>query len=404
MINSAMTPKRIKNNKPVRLSFAKTPLIPIEPAADQVASNEDLLMDILSRLPTRFLVRSMCISKEWNTLILNPTFRKLRNPNPEPPSGLFIPVSSSEYAKCVFVPYDVGNPIKPPNLTPKFDPEANIFTIRNAVNGLFLCSGVWNKDYVYNPTINQFSRLRVRDNDLYLIGMSLAFDPSISPHYKIAYVYCLEEMKFEIRVYSSETRTCKLACRVKLAYSISDLEMEFKGGVYWNNAVHWISDNRFVLYFNFDRESVHKISTPSVRKNVNYIFESRGHFLDVEMNHPVDSTLKIHELKRDYSEWFVKYIVDLKEIGWYFNRLFRRGSPVTLQTTVLDLVLGEKEDDSFLVMEIPWTVLRFNLVSKTFHKLHEFTSYRDFSHPMKDQSPIYRYPLTFQFREFIFSL
>nr|GEU53148.1 hypothetical protein [Tanacetum cinerariifolium] len=409
MINLAMTSKRRKNNKPVRLSFAETPSIPIniEPSsADKVASNVDLLMDILSRLPTRLLVRSMCVSQEWTTLIRNPTFQKLRNPNPEPPSGLFIAVSKNEYAKCEFVPYDIGNPVKPPPLTPNFDPEANIFFIRNAVNGLFLCTGLRGKDYVYNPTINQFSKLPIRDTDSYLLGMSIAFDPSISPHYKIAYVYFLEERIFEIRVYSSETHTCKTACIVNLDYDISNtpIKMEFKGGVYWNNAVHWISDHRFVLYFNFDRELIHKISTPSVRKNLNYIFESRGHFLDVEMSDPVDSTLKIHELKRDYSEWFVKYIVNLKELGWSFPRLFRRGSPVALQTAVLDLVLGEKDDDSFLVLEIPWTVVRYNLVSKTFHKLHDFTTYPNCSRPMKGQSPILRWPLAYQFREFIFSL
>ncbi|GKB54351.1 F-box protein-like protein [Tanacetum coccineum] len=259
-------------------------------------------------------------------------------------------------AKSEFVPYDIGNPVKPPLLTPNFDPEANIFFIQNAVNGLFLCTGVSGKDYVCNPTINQFSWLPVRDIDSYLLGMSIAFDPSVSLHYKIAYVYCLKERIFEIRIYSSETRTCKTACIVNLDYNISDIETEFKGGVYWNNAVHWISDNRFVLYFNFDRELVNKISTPSVRKNGNYIFESRGHFLDVEMSHPIDSVLKIHELKRDYSEWFVKYIVDFRELGRSFPRLFRRGSPITLQTAILDLVLGEKEEDSFLVVEIPWTV------------------------------------------------
>ncbi|GJV40520.1 F-box protein-like protein [Tanacetum coccineum] len=264
MINLAMTPKCTKNNKPVRLGFAETPLIPLNSSVDEVASNEDLVMDILSKLPTRLLVRSMCVSKEWNTLIRNPTFQKLRNPNPEPPSGLFMAVSANLYAKCEFVPYDIGNPVKPPLLTPNFDPEANIFFIRNAVNGLFLCTGVSGKDYVCNPTINQFSWLPVRDIDSYLLGMSIAFDPSVSLHYKIAYVYCLKERIFEIRVYSSETRTCKTACIVNLDYNISDIETEFKGGVYWNNVVHWISDNRFMLYFNFDRELVNKISSPSV--------------------------------------------------------------------------------------------------------------------------------------------
>lgn len=43
---------------------------------------------------------------------------------------------------------------------------------------------------------------------------------------------------------------------------------------------------------------------------------------------------------------------------------------------VLLIMLGEKEEDSFMVLEIPGKALRFNLVSKIFHKLCDFTSSR----------------------------
>lgn len=86
--------------------------------------------------------------------------------------------------------------------------------------------------------------------------MTLAFDHSKSPHYRIIHVYGFyhdeaPEKGYQIEIYSSQTRTCPPL----YAFSIrdEDINMCFHGGVYWNNAVHYLNQEKgFVLYFNLD--------------------------------------------------------------------------------------------------------------------------------------------------------
>ncbi|KAL8510788.1 hypothetical protein ACS0TY_017563 [Phlomoides rotata] len=62
--------------------------------------------------------------------------------------------------------------------------------------------------------------------------MSLAFDPTKSPHYKVVCVYFGLNNAFEFVVYSSKTRSWSWR---KCAESFT------ARGVYWNGAIHWVS-------------------------------------------------------------------------------------------------------------------------------------------------------------------
>ncbi|XP_071739063.1 F-box protein At5g07610-like [Rutidosis leptorrhynchoides] len=334
-------------------------------AAEKVGSIEGLVTEILLRLPVRSLILFQSVSKHWYSLIKdNPCFKNPNNKPPDHPSGLFVPTSLG----YVFVPFDIHNPVKFPTLYHiGINPRPVMF--KHSCNGLMLC-GNYNKDllkllvgkiYVFNPTINQTIRIPVPGNEKTVLGMSLAFDPLKSPHYKVICVFddfdfVSTTYKYQIDMYSSQT------CTYKLSYNLTMTrrhKIMFETGVYWNNAIHWIDKFGFIVYFDLDRETTYEIKVPfalldrDYNNYLCYIFDSRDQLLLVELYRPFITKFKIYQLKRDYSDWLVKYHVDFEE----FDGLL---SPESLNTDpfqynyLLSIVLGsdDVETESFLVVEI----------------------------------------------------
>nr|XP_043634255.1 F-box protein At5g07610-like [Erigeron canadensis]XP_043634256.1 F-box protein At5g07610-like [Erigeron canadensis] len=405
------------------------------PQAEKVASNQDLLMEILFRLPVRSLLRFKIVSKDWYSIVVSPGFRSklLSRPKREPPSGLFVPLLRKKipHLECDFVPFDIENPGKAPFRTPNFDPDVKRIDIEHSSNGLLLCSsktrdltnryGFTHKYYMYNPTTNQsitLPKLENYDNSKRL-GMTIAFDPSKSPHYKVVYVCGLGTDRragvtgYQIETYSSETRTCKVSYELALD---EEIDIYFGAGVYWNNAIHWIHHTGFVLYFNLEKEVVDHVLTPGAHQRVDpesytsYMYESCDHLLVAQIRNALNTEFNIFESKRDYSSWIVKYRVDIDGLRRpYPEIIFDHNNPRTFCFTLLSIVLGEKDndDDSFLVLEIGDELkkaVRFNLSSKTSHKLLDFTA---FPHSIRsiDFDGIYVHnPNTFQFTESLYNV
>ncbi|GJX44553.1 hypothetical protein Tco_0261229 [Tanacetum coccineum] len=110
-------------------------------SGESVMSNDDLLIQILVRLPALSLVLFKSVSKHRSSLIKdddNLTFRS----NLDPPSGIFLekvvtlPFSVNEGSfNCDFVPLDIRIPT---NIT--FGPDlGGDFKILHSYNGLLLC-------------------------------------------------------------------------------------------------------------------------------------------------------------------------------------------------------------------------------------------------------------------------
>nr|GFB56351.1 hypothetical protein [Tanacetum cinerariifolium] len=76
-----------------------------------VMSNDDLLNEILLRLPVFSLVLFKSISKRWLSLIKDALFikRQSRIPKIDPPSGLF--VVQHRFYKYGYVSFDIKNSI-----------------------------------------------------------------------------------------------------------------------------------------------------------------------------------------------------------------------------------------------------------------------------------------------------
>lgn len=206
--------------------------------------------------------------------------------------------------------------------------------------------------------------------------MSLAFDPLNSPHYKVICVREVQSGQHQFEIYSSERGPWR-KCGEPFAVTAG---MDFGKGVYWNGSVHWLSfehgyDND-PLCFDLESETARVFLKPPSpehgdRRSSYYFGESCGHLHYVEMfGERVGAD--VYEMKRDYSEWFVKYKVDISCVVASYPEMVRREYRDYYVCSVFSVVRGEREEDSFLVLQIPGRVVRYSLCSGSFETLHEF--------------------------------
>ncbi|XP_062017583.1 F-box protein At5g07610-like isoform X2 [Rosa rugosa] len=285
-------------------------------AAETVGHNEDLLKQLLLRLPARSLIRFKCVSKLWLSLISSPKFcesHTLQNPIPKFSSA-------TTDATTWFISL-----LPNPNLN--FIPDPQGLMILQSCNGLLLCTSPADKFtisrqfkfYVVNPTTSRFSEIALpppsptKPEPARLLSVALAFDPSKSLHYKLVCVSGSSTVsvhrEIEIEIYSSETRTWR-AC--KSAHMRFPTIGEFLPGVYCNGRIHWFSRFCWLVHYDIDEGHYGVVGLPghdfSVERECICFGESGGRLHLIEMYGNGIGLNKLHvlEMGKDYSGWFVK--------------------------------------------------------------------------------------------------
>ncbi|XP_009783914.1 F-box protein At5g07610-like [Nicotiana sylvestris] len=361
-------------------------------SANVVFSNEGLLTEILLRLPVKSLVQCKCISKKWRSLISSPHFTRLRIPYFSPARGIFLYHSSfftNPFHK--FVSFNLENPIPTPFLKfPFAQHDSPKIFIMQSCNGLLLCCTkhnpfTFNEDYyIFNPTTRQFITLPRPGGDV--IGMSLAFDPWKSPHYKVICLRIseLEPENDQIEIYSSESKKW----RVSGPSFPKRYDLSFRHGlVYWNGAIY-VS---YIKRFNLEQEKFEIFPMPNCfdgqewdkeDHRIVYFGESYGYLHLIQVNRQKLTLYNIYEMKNDGTEWFLKYEVNVEDVVSGYPRMIRRYLEPTdfhyYAMAVVNVVRGEKEEDTFLVLHIPeMAILRYNLADKSFHMLCDFDRGQD---------------------------
>ncbi|KAF3441246.1 hypothetical protein FNV43_RR15159 [Rhamnella rubrinervis] len=356
-------------------------------SAQEVAENDDLLIEILVRLPLKSLITFKSVSIRWLSLISDPHFcrRRLNPLHNRAASGLFLSrfFNSDEISFISLNQNRMNNHFRLPfTILSSVRKRPESIKVLQSCNGLLLCSGIvkpckgpinrtrirTRNRYVYNPTTNHYTKLPQPSHALCESGcsdlhFSLAFDPSKSNHYKVVCVRLVPEM--EVEIYSSETglwRLCKrrfFTRRLCPKFPISDFNLH--GGVFWNGALHWIGTRGYALYFNLDEddERLRRLplpcSTPEVwSHSVRYFGESGGHLHLAGINDSPSTQLNVYELERDYS-------VDPRD-GDGFDL-------ADLSFKIVCVVRCEVEEESYLVMRITGGIVIYGLTTQTFKKL-----------------------------------
>ncbi|GJT82691.1 hypothetical protein Tco_1057033 [Tanacetum coccineum] len=202
--------------------------------------------------------------------------------------------------------------------------EADNIKILQSCNGLLLCTGSGRLvfDSVYNPSTNQFKRILhpdcSLDNSPYYksAGLRMAFDLTKSPHYKLVDAG-RRTYDIVIQIYSSEIET----------------------------------KNRQLTHYRLNIEDHEHpvITTIQIPQRGMNFLKSYG-YMD-----PMLILIQIPHLCHVDTDDFMTPLPE----GW------------SIRSTVWSIVLEEKEDESFLVINLSEKVVQYNLISKTIHEIYD---------------------------------
>ncbi|KAG8381625.1 hypothetical protein BUALT_Bualt06G0141000 [Buddleja alternifolia] len=335
-----------------------------------ITDNEDVLTEILLWLPVISLIRFKLVCKRWFSLISSHHFSHLHTlhhhrhyrSKPEPSSLLLRLIETSNYFNLQgknWVPYH-------------FSPTLVDPTICSFSNGLFLlrCLNTENNPencYIYNPKTKQSRNILLNINERYkcVMGLNLAFDPLKSPYYKIICIRATRRRSSvflrgwwqccQIEVYESETSTWKLCGEPFFAPH----DVRFDQGIYWNDAIHWSG-----IFFDFHNYFVGKhpevvLPGPNLANlfDNNYI-ESNG-YLHCVAHSPEQKSISVFELQRDYSEWLLKYQINLDD--------------ASVPLSVLSIIRRDSDEDSMLVAHQPGKIMVYKFQDSSFEELIDLT-------------------------------
>ncbi|GJZ28479.1 F-box protein-like protein [Tanacetum coccineum] len=363
-----------------------------------IGSNDEILTEILRRLPVTSVLRFKSVSKHWLSLLSHRRFT-LKYDHASRSPGLFV--------RNLYIPYAVEDKSTPPFRRLDFYPDIKGLRIVQSCNGLLLCcSDLGNqrarKYYVFNPTTKQVVIIpsvpggrNVRKTILF---MGLAYHQTDFVHYKVV---CIRRAKanenmfqtlddqdlFQIQIYSSDTGKWRISNE---SFS-SNYFTSFYSGVYWNGAIHWAPSCLDPLYLKLDVEHLEKLPLPPplpgrvaffkgyfFQARPIYFGESRGHLHMVLTAHDESYLhLIVYEMSSDHSGWFIKYQVDLDELPNVYPEMIRSyldpSSCHYYEFEVLDFVRGEKEEDTFMVVRIPGKIIRYNVFDKSFKQIFDLS-------------------------------
>ncbi|OMO81093.1 hypothetical protein COLO4_23769 [Corchorus olitorius] len=241
---------------------------------------EELMMDILTRLPVKSLVRFECIHKSWNSLIKSFDFVITHSQNPK-----------NRTHGSIFVAYydhDSGNMFFRSLAPNSFDVRADLvipsiikqqYMIRSSCNGLLcLCNYDPCRILLYNPCLNQYKILPT--SNLYHMTLSELFGfgyDSTNNDYKVVrelLSWDWEQVPRRItEVYSLRRNSWR-----KLGSNIIPDDIRLCGGIgfvsdsLFNGAIHRLAyysrnNNRAGMIVSFDvcNEEFHMFSRPNLK-------------------------------------------------------------------------------------------------------------------------------------------
>lgn len=230
--------------------------------------NEELIFEILSRLPVKFVAQSKCVSKRWCSLISEPKFAKIQlqratigNPtsiqriikggylqtiNYEPLDDgehdrLMVQLNPPETDPYDYETVDVGeyNSTIVQLHTPRKDPY-DWFMLVGSCDGLVClsCDGGY---MLYNPTTRQSriipkSNLIIQDFDTVFHGFG--YDPATDDYKILQGVYVISGDGYKeaaMEIFALKPSSWRRIPNGRVA-------APYESGIYLNGAVHWLEE------------------------------------------------------------------------------------------------------------------------------------------------------------------
>nr|POE66585.1 f-box protein cpr30 [Quercus suber] len=274
---------------------------------------QELIIEILARLPVKSVVRFLCVSKEWYALITDSDFIKLHlKSSIETNRDRILILDEGKFS-----PYSSAVQFSKDN---QFGKTFEIYMpLQNWVISDF-CDGLvcLHKDYVklevaiWNPLIRKYRKLPIEPIDVpssFWSGSRLAFghDPR-NDDYKVLRVtefYMTDSVEFEVKVYSMRSNSWKkidvqwpnkAICCSKLVV--------LNGDVYWLAADGVVQGLESILAFNFATEKLRLYGTPVPPDNDQFTcLDVLGGFLCYIVNDYLNSDVYLMKKNGVESSW-----------------------------------------------------------------------------------------------------
>uniref|UniRef100_A0A0D9WDC7 F-box domain-containing protein n=1 Tax=Leersia perrieri TaxID=77586 RepID=A0A0D9WDC7_9ORYZ len=183
---------------------------------EKLTGNDDLLVEILSRVPYKSLIRSKLVSRRWRRVISDPDHRRRL-----PRYHLNSTIAGFFYKNKLDLPfYGLPDAVSQPLIDPSFSflPKCDRLQLLASCNGLLLLC-LWSKltdpkkfNYVVcNPATKKWAALP--ESTGRLIKPRLGFDPTVSSHFHVfelemdwlVNIFCGKSQVAGLRIYSSKT-------------------------------------------------------------------------------------------------------------------------------------------------------------------------------------------------------
>lgn len=360
------------------------------PAAELIMGNDFFLGLVLRHLPVRSLARFKSVSKQWCDIISDSQFRRshsLENPSSRIPSGFYLynpafikdhtvySISSSKSEGKIPL---CSDPIELPDNIPfelmQLLPQRNIMRMVQSCNGLNLFKFNTFDDEmeaycVRNLVTNEMKLVPLPNldpNHEWIVTYCLAFDPLVSPHYKVICAKAPSAMfiTFKFMVFSSETGQWK-----DTNVTVDGCELECAKGEYCHGAIYWIVKNNLSCYrFDIEAENLTQISMPpkAYGSHFRHFGECNGHLYLACVRDATAKILNVYELDQVTMKWVIKHWVHVNRLISSFPQVVGNARNQMCHSThsVLCVLRGEEEDGSVLVLNIHGTVVSYNMKSK----------------------------------------
>ncbi|XP_072965329.1 putative F-box protein At1g47790 [Typha angustifolia] len=315
---------------------------------------EDLLEEILVRLPLKSLFRFKCVSKSWHGMISDDHFRRRL---PLVTSAVFYRGSSDQDGAPRYAFVSDDHHLEECNLD--FFPYHDKSTIIDSCNGLLLSySSPSTAFYVVNPSVKRWVALPKPLKKTHL--SVLAFDPCDSPDYKVVCFTAWRAHGAEIEVFSSETAKWT---EHELQWGI-DTDAMSATMHYFHGVLYVLAYPNHIVGINLHKMHCRKIELPEPTRRDGRIGHSGG---------------RLHYSHNDGEEVKVWMVTDLDESNWVLKDSIRVQEVVERRSQINLLAFHPEREVLYFWM--PGRLVSYDLKKKRIEESWEFaTEIKDKAH------------------------
>ncbi|XP_042512967.1 F-box protein CPR1-like [Macadamia integrifolia] len=224
---------------------------------------EELILDILSRLPVKSLLRFRCVSKPWCILITDPSFIKMHlNRSLATNTNLtLIYRNSIDFYSVDLDAWEFNHPLKSQFFRPT--------RLLGSCNGLLCILNCEDDTFLWNPSTTMHQKLPLIpiDHTLYDYAYGFGYDP-ITDDYKV-----LRVVGFHSNDHSWHSKVMVYSLRNNSWRRIEDMQfpsisLEWMRGLLVNSALHWVTEDwtghGFLVSFDLTDEEYREMPLPDI--------------------------------------------------------------------------------------------------------------------------------------------